>query len=208
MTSVWVRLNLNRFLYQSMHSPMENGSAAFGDQQAGMAGTWQGEISGLHSESYRAQFSGKDMSFGETILIIGDEQNLRTTLAAILQRAGYVITTSGSADEALLYLREKCFDLVFLDLKMTELNRIELLPEIKHRHPGTPVVLLTSLGLNEVPEAADELAADGYLLKPIDPARIVACANEVIQKSRSVRGKRLSDSDIHPAPDDTDISKS
>ncbi len=192
----------------SVHAPMENGSAAFGDQQAGMAGTWQGEISGPLSEHYRAHSLRKDMGFGEFILLIGDEPNLRTTLAAILQRAGYDITTSGSADEALQFLKEKCFDLVILDLKMTELDRIELLPEIKRSHPGIPVIMLTSMALSEAPEPTDGLAAAGYLLKPIDPARIVAFANDVINNSRSVLYKSVSDNDNHPPLEDTDLLKS
>jgi DNA-binding NtrC family response regulator len=147
------------------------------------------------------------MAFGETILIVGDEQNLRTTLAAILQRAGYVITTSGSAGEALQYLREKCFDLVFLDLKMTELNGIELLPEIKHRHPGIPVIMLTAMASIETPEPSDELSAAGYLFKPIDPARIVACADEVINKSRSIKQQNIPTKEIHTAPRKTDLLK-
>jgi DNA-binding NtrC family response regulator len=173
-----------------------------------MAETLKGEISGLHPELYRAHyylFLRKDMGFGTSVLIIGDERNLRTTLAAIFQRAGYVITTSGNAVEAIQYLNEKCFDLVILDLKMTELNRVELLPEIKQRYPDIPVIMLTSLALSEALEHTDGLAIAEYLVKPLDPARIVAFADEVIMSSRYIQYNSASPKDAHPAPDNMDL---
>jgi len=62
-----------------------------------------------------------------TILIIDDDDSLRTTLALILQKAGYKVTTAESAEAALAILQVGCcYDCAFLDLKMPGMNGIEL----------------------------------------------------------------------------------
>jgi DNA-binding NtrC family response regulator len=147
------------------------------------------------------------MGFGETILIVSDEQNLRTTLAVILQRAGYGVTTSGNADETLRFLGEKCFNLVFLDLKTTELNGRKLLPEIKRRFPGIPVIMLTALTSNEGHKDLDGLDPTGYLLKPIDPARIVTSINEMLNKGRSLKQKNIAVKAMRALPQNDDSLK-
>ena len=126
------------------------------------------------------------MGRGETILIVGDEINLRTTLAAIFQRAGYAITTSCSAKEALQHLGQRGFDLVFLDLKMPNRNGLNLLYELKCRHPAISVIILTALASSETITQPYLPGAVGYLLKPIDPAKIVAYAEEVLIKNRRI----------------------
>jgi DNA-binding NtrC family response regulator len=157
---------------------------------------WNGwNLAGGHTwsalQTPPSPLSGVNMGFGETILIVSDEQNLRMTLAVILQRAGYGVTTSGNADETLRFLGEKCFNLVFLDLKTTELNGMKLLPEIKRRFPGIPVIMLTALASNESHGDLEEFDPTGYLLKPIDPARIVTSINEMLKKRRSIKQKGI-----------------
>jgi DNA-binding NtrC family response regulator len=126
------------------------------------------------------------MGCGDTILIVGDEINLRTTLAAIFQRAGYAITTSCSPKEALQHLGQRGFDLVFLDLKMPNRSGINLLHELKCRHPAIPVIILTASASSETTAKPYQPGTVGYLLKPIDPAKIVAYAEEVLTKNRQI----------------------
>jgi DNA-binding NtrC family response regulator len=126
------------------------------------------------------------MGCGDTILIVGEEINLLTTLAAIFQRAGYAITTSCSPKEALQHLGRRDFNLVFLDLKMPSRSGINLLYELKWRHPAVPVIILTASASNETRAMPYQPGTVGYLLKPIDPAKIVAYAEEVLIKNRRI----------------------
>lgn len=139
------------------------------------------------------------MGLGETILIIGDEENLRTTLGEILRRAGYVVTIMSQAGEALQSLEDTCYDLVFLDLKMSELNGVNLLPEIRRRRPDTPVIMLTAGAPFDPNEHASNTTPFGYLLKPIDPERIVACTDDMLRKNRQVKGTVYTPKDVQPA---------
>ena len=69
------------------------------------------------------------MTAAKSILIIDDEPNLRRSLALILQREGYTVTTAGNAQEANKCLEAGPYSLVFLDLKMPDINGLDLLPE-------------------------------------------------------------------------------
>lgn len=137
------------------------------------------------------------MGNGETILIADDEPNLRTTLAAIMRKAGFVVTTAESAGEALSCLEDLCFDLVILDLKMPLWSEKDLLAEIRCRRPALPVIILNPWNANDTtPSSLDEPETVLYLLKPIDPAKIVDCTQELVNKTRSIKRQGATAKDI------------
>jgi CheY-like chemotaxis protein len=68
------------------------------------------------------------MSDSGHILLIDDEEALRHTLARIFQRAGFDITTSASGQEGLALLSQQPFDLVYLDIRMPDMNGLEVHP--------------------------------------------------------------------------------
>lgn len=124
------------------------------------------------------------------ILIIDDELNLRRSLALILQRAGYSVTTAGNGYEARQYLKAGAFDLVFLDLKMPGVDGAQLLPEIRRLYPAMPVVILTAHATLDTAIAAVRLGARDYLLKPVAPDRILARVEQILVESAPPRRKR------------------
>jgi DNA-binding response OmpR family regulator len=130
------------------------------------------------------------MSAANSILIIDDEPNLRRSLALILQREGYSVTTAGNAQEAHQCLEAGPFDLVFLDLKMPDVSGLDLLPEIRELYPNMPVLILTAHAtLDSAIEAVRKGARD-YLLKPIEPDLILARVREVLSGVEGSRRRR------------------
>jgi DNA-binding response OmpR family regulator len=130
----------------------------------------------------------------KSILIVDDEQNLRETLAMILQREGYVVTTAANANEAHQVLEAGAFDLVFLDIKMPEKSGLTLLSELRELYPDMPVVLLTAFASLESAIEAVRKGADDYLLKPIDPPQILQRINQVLEKQKQpLRRKKIVD---------------
>jgi DNA-binding response OmpR family regulator len=115
-----------------------------------------------------------------TVLVIDDELNLRRTLAMILQRAGYRVTSTGDGREALEALRAGSFDLAFLDLKLPDTNGLDLLHEIRQIQPDIPVLILTAHATLESAMEAVRQGARDYMLKPIDPHYILARAGEIL----------------------------
>ena len=130
------------------------------------------------------------------ILIIDDEPNLRRSLALILQRAGYSVATAGTAHEALQSLQAGAYDLAFLDLKLPDRNGMQLLPEIRRLYPKMPILILTAHATLETAMEAVRQGARDYLLKPIDPQKIVARVGEVLAEQAYARRRHEIESEV------------
>lgn len=124
------------------------------------------------------------------ILIVDDEASLRQTLARILQRAGYEVTTTASGNEALTLLSQHSFDLVYLDIRMPDISGLEVLKMIHTKFPEMPVILFTAQpDLNSAVEAVRSGAID-YLLKPLKPQTIIERTQSVLANKQRERRKR------------------
>ena len=107
------------------------------------------------------------------ILAVDDEQSIRDVLKAGLTRAGYECITAESADYATLQLDQEAIDLVLLDINMPGKTGIEYLPELKERHPGVAVIMLTGeTDISTAVRAMREGAYD-YALKPVSFAELI-----------------------------------
>lgn len=107
------------------------------------------------------------------ILVIDDEQNIRGALAKLLEKAGHEVTAADSGDAALPLLHEAAFDLVISDLKMVGASGMDVLQQCKHCQPDTEVVLLTAYGTIQSAVEAIKAGAYDYVMKPVDPERLV-----------------------------------
>jgi DNA-binding response OmpR family regulator len=124
------------------------------------------------------------------ILIIDDEASLRQTMARILLRAGFEVTTVASGRETLAILNEHSFDLVYLDIRMPDMNGLEVLNAIHELFPELPVVLFTAQpDLHSAVEALRRGASD-YLMKPLKPEMIVDRTRTIISDQGKKKRKR------------------
>ncbi len=123
------------------------------------------------------------------VLIVDDEENLRNTLAFILKRAGYYITTAESAKEALSCLALGSFDIIVLDLRMPEMDGMSLMSLIHDKYPSSPIFILTAYGNLESAIKALRLGARDYFLKPVDPAHLIKRIEEVLEDERIAKRK-------------------
>jgi DNA-binding response OmpR family regulator len=123
------------------------------------------------------------MTLNGHILIIDDEAALRQTLTRILQRTGLQVTSAASGQEGLNYIAQQSFDLVYLDIRMPDMNGMEVLKIIHASHPELPVVLFTAQpDLSSALEALRQGATD-YLLKPLKP-------NDIVERTRAILARR------------------
>lgn len=125
-----------------------------------------------------------------SILIIDDEPNLRRSLALILQRAGYSVNTAENEREVKHYLSAGAYDIVFLDLKMPEVNGMQLLPEIRQMYPEMPVIILTAHATLESAIEAVRKGARDYLLKPVDPEEILSRVKQILAEQEQLKRRR------------------
>ena len=75
------------------------------------------------------------MNQGGHILIIDDEASLRQTMARILLRAGFEVTTVATGSESFTVLNEHPFDLIYLDIRLPDMNGLEILKTIRAQFP-------------------------------------------------------------------------
>lgn len=115
----------------------------------------------------------------KSILVVDDEKPQRDILTAILTTAGYGVTTAASAEAALTIIRERQFDLVLSDQRMTGMDGIELLKNLLARDPYLPCVLMTAHGSIESAKEALRNGAFDYLEKPYDRDALL----EIIKKA-------------------------
>jgi DNA-binding response OmpR family regulator len=124
------------------------------------------------------------------ILIVDDETSLRQTLARILQRAGFEVTTAAAGNEALALLTQQSFDLIYLDIRMPDISGLEVLKTIHAKLPELPVILFTAQpDLNSAVEALRSGAID-YLLKPLKPQTVIDRTQSILASKQKERRKR------------------
>lgn len=136
------------------------------------------------------------MAASGRVLIIDDELSLRQTLARILQRAGFEVATAANAVEGLAFLSQQTWDLVYMDIRMPDMNGLEALKEVRIGFPELPVILFTAQpDLNSALEALRNGATD-YLLKPLKPATILERTRTALAKLERERRKKEVQSQI------------
>ena len=130
------------------------------------------------------------MSNSGHILIIDDEATLRQTLARILQRAGFEVTTAENGEQGLSFIQATNFDLVFMDLRMPGMAGMEALKIIHAGQPDLPVVLFTAQP--DLSSAVDALrnGAIDYLLKPLKPQDLIERAQSILASQQKEKRKR------------------
>src|SRR5678815_664753 len=102
------------------------------------------------------------------LLVVDDEESLRITTAAILEKEGYIVDTASSGDEAIELLQKLEYDLVLTDLHMEGGDGLSVLSQIRRQSPLTISVVLTGFASVESAIAALQEGAYDYLVKPCD----------------------------------------
>ena len=114
------------------------------------------------------------------ILIVDDEPNVRLNYRVTLETEGFEVWEAPSGRAALGELAGKDFDLAILDMRMPEMDGLELLESMRERNIQTPVVIITAYG--DVPHAvrAMKLGAIDFLEKPLTPETLRSTVGEIL----------------------------
>jgi len=115
-----------------------------------------------------------------TILVIDDDQKLCRTLAQILRRAGFSVITASQLSQAHRYLYLRSFDLIIIDSNSPDQAGLDRVHELHCLFSSIPIVLITNIPLDDPTLTARQIGVCSYLVKPIDPASILACVDEIL----------------------------
>ncbi|MGA7564330.1 MAG: response regulator [Desulfobaccales bacterium] len=116
----------------------------------------------------------------KTILVVDDDEAIRTLLQEELSDEGYRVLIAGNAREALKKVQEKALDLVILDIRMPGMDGLEALPRILGLKEGLPVILNSAY--TQYQESFMSWAADAYVVKSSDLTELKAKVKELIAK--------------------------
>jgi two-component system response regulator FlrC len=107
------------------------------------------------------------------ILVVEDDDALRDALQITLEAAGHEVVCVDGGPAALARLRDKTFNMVVSDLRMSPMDGLALLGEIRTRYPGLPVLLMTAFGDVDKAVAAIRGGACDFMLKPFEPKTLL-----------------------------------
>ena len=113
-----------------------------------------------------------------------DDENIRETISAILQQAGYSTDTAENGQEAIEKSKTKYFNLALLDIKLPDMEGTRLLTVIHEEQPKMMKIMLTGYPSLENAVEALNLGADAYTLKPIKPEKLVTLIEEKLEEQR------------------------
>ena len=122
-----------------------------------------------------------------TILWADDEIDLLKPHIMFLEQKGYEVVTANNGSDAIDNVRQRHFDIVFLDEQMPGISGIEALEVIKREYPNLPVVMITKSEEERIMEDAIGSNIADYLIKPVNPNQIL------LSLKRNLENKKLRD---------------
>jgi len=126
------------------------------------------------------------------ILVVDDEAPVRDTIRkGLSQMGGYDVEVAQNGVEAIAKIEKDVFDLVLTDLKMPEMDGLELLKTIKGTRPEVMVILITAYGSVETAVEAMKIGANDYITKPIDLNELLLHVSKVQKESLLLKENRL-----------------
>jgi putative two-component system response regulator len=130
--------------------------------------------------------------FPESVLIVEDEDSVRTLLLRKLTRSGWQAVGAPDGLDALKLLREQSFGIVMSDINMPKLSGLELLQIIRETYPDIVVVMVTAYGDLDHAISAMKLGASDYVVKPFDLDQVIASLQQAVrQRQRNLTRRHI-----------------
>ena len=120
-----------------------------------------------------------------TILTVDDSRSLREILGNILKSAGYAVVEAEDGVAGLELAQKQVFDVVLTDQIMPGMDGLMLIENLRTLpdYETTPILMLTSVTDNEMKQRGRAAGATGWMIKPIDPERLLLVLDGVIKRS-------------------------
>ena len=127
----------------------------------------------------------------KNILIVDDEETLTWSMAKSLSkdREKYEVFIANNGREALNLLEKNKIDLVISDIRMPDINGLDLLVKIRKEYPQTKVIIMTAYGSSDVQKEANRRGSLYYVEKPFEISDIRKIIIDLIGKKKGFRGK-------------------
>jgi two-component system response regulator PilR (NtrC family) len=124
------------------------------------------------------------------ILIVDDEQSYRQLLSLVFEGDGHTIRTASNGREALDVLQRDAIDVIISDVRMPDIDGIEMLSAVRETQPDLGVVLMTAFASVETAREAFKLGADDFIQKPFDVEELKLIVRKTLEKQALIDENR------------------
>lgn len=124
------------------------------------------------------------------LLIVDDEQGMRQLLSHVFTRAGHDVRAAENGGAALELLRQQPADLIISDVKMPDMNGIELLRRVREFAPEVAVVMMTAFATVDTAREAFKLGADDFIQKPFDVDELKLIVEKALERLQLLQENR------------------
>ena len=114
------------------------------------------------------------------ILVMEDDVNVAKGLEMILSEEGYEVNLAGTGELAMKAFREKKFDLLVADLRLPDINGMEIIKQVKEQKPETEVIVITGYGTTATAVEAMKIGVYDFLPKPFTEEQIKNAITEAL----------------------------
>lgn len=126
------------------------------------------------------------------VLVVDDEELVRTLLKNVLERDGFRVEIAPDGTDALKLLKEKKISLIISDIIMPKMSGTELLIKVKENYPNIPVILMTGQRLDFTKEEAINSGADDYITKPFKNIEIIDKIRSCLHRTKRTISEKVS----------------
>jgi DNA-binding NtrC family response regulator len=118
------------------------------------------------------------------ILVIDDDENIRSVLTAILEDEGYTVETADTAKKGIEKSEKEFYNLALIDIRLPDMEGTELLAKIRETKPKMRKIIVTGYPTLQNAVAAVNKGADAFIMKPFDVDKILQTIKEQLQKQK------------------------
>ena len=131
------------------------------------------------------------LSEGKNLLLIDDDESVRMSFRAYLEDCGYRVLVASNGRAGLELFHQQPVDLILADLRMPEVNGLQVLEQVSRESPETPVIVISGMGTLADSVEALRLGAWDYLIKPVqEMAALAHAVSQALEKARLRRENR------------------
>ena len=130
------------------------------------------------------------------ILVADDDKHTRMLLKAVLENAGYTVTTADNGEEALDILDKEHIDLVVLDIMMPKMDGYEFTKLVRQTDNALPILMVTAKHLPEDEKKGFIVGTDDYITKPIDEEKLLLRIKALLRRARIVSEQKIVIGDV------------
>jgi len=120
------------------------------------------------------------------ILVVDDNISLCKTMSMILKRNGYSVTIAVDGQEAINRVRERPFDVTFMDFKVSGMDGVMVCRRIREIRPDSVVIMMTGYSVEDLLDKALQEGAYAALVKPLNMDEVLRMVDEIIDRKRRV----------------------